>query len=1642
MLRVYLSIFFTVCWLSSFSQTPYGNDWINTNQSYYKIKVAQKGIYRLSHNSLNQQIPTLSEINPKQFQLFKNGTEVPIYIHGENDNKFDTDDFIEFYGEPNDGTLDRELYPIDGTQPHSYYSLFTDTAAYFLTISSTQGLRINNFKAPKTGLSPETNIIYESLGVYPEAYYPGRYIIAQMSLSDYQEAEGFMGGIYGLGGQQPRNLSTPDLYTGPGASTIVFETYVAGRSNAQSTNQQGFNHHLRISVNNGTNTVVKKDTLFRAYQIYRGSFTLSPSELGQNTNIIYESVNDLGAQTDYQAVAFSKVTYPRTLNLQGITNLDFTLPGSSLNRYLSFNNNNKVKPIIWDLSSGNRIIGEINGSNAEFVLGANLTQRKAFLYDSTNYISAALSKAEIQPINAASFDKNFLIVTHKSLLTAAQNYASYREQSGYKPYVITVGQLYDQFYYGMHHPLAIRNFTKYLLQYANTKPEYLLLLGKGLENHQTRSSNGLKMDLVPTYGSPPSDDLFTARINNTSLAPALATGRISARTNEEIDIYLQKLKTYEQYPDSLWRKKFIHVSGGNNLSENLSWSGYQANMYNKAKGEFLGADTVNFHKNVNLPISSGRKQQIIAEVNSGAALLSFLGHGSHQATEIDFGGPNELNNSNKLLSYLVNGCTTGNLYLIAPSLGERHAFYPQKGAVGWVGTSSEGVASYLSNFSAIFYEKAFKTSFGKSIATALKEAKAQYQNLNDIINVMHTTQYTFLGDPAMKFYSPSKPDYVIENKDIFIYPDNVTAVDNSFSIAMVIKNIGKAINQPLQVALTRTLPNNTVITYPQQTYTDPVFNTDTLYFNITSNDISSAGINKFTVTLDPEGQYDEISKANNSASFEYNFVANGVNIIYPKRYAIAPKTDVELIAQSNNLFIGESNYVFEIDTVKTFESPWKKTSGVIKAGIMPKWKPTLLTENNRTYYWRAKLDVPADKGGMWQESSFTYIEDSEDGWNQSHYQQYQNAHLQNINYNSSTKSFEFAKSAFFTSIQTRGDDAPADNERTYRSNPGGRLGYIGYEFVGLSVLALHPITFQTYNYPSAYNIVNNEGNGTPNYYSGQFNFDINNPVAVDSLVGYLNQIPQGYYVIGFNGRGIDLAALPQTAKDAFKQIGVVNIGNIAAGEPYMFWGEKGIAEGMATEKTAEYGSAIPARDQELKFDKTYPFPFDKGTYISEGAGPALKWKKAVFEFKKDASDQVTLDLLAYNKAGSMQVLRTNIQANEIDLSSYDANSYPTMAIRANVTDAVNRTPAQIVKWKFLYDGYPDTSIDPEFKNVFYKTPIQEGDSIKWDIGFRNLSNVASDSVHVYYTLTKPDRSTIAAKFGKIESLAPNAQTTFTVKLPTIGLVGNNLLKLDFTPINEIDSYKFNNYIQQNFTVTKDTQEPIVDVAFDGKHIMNGEIVAPAPNILINLSDENSFVLLNDTTVLNVFLKAENGNYKRIAYTSGLLNFSPANSGDNNKASVVYKPSRLDDGMYTLMVEAKDPTGNMNSTNNYTVDFEVINESAITHFYPYPNPFTTAMKFVFTLTGEKIPDKIKVQIMTVTGKIVREIFKEELGNIKIGNNISDFTWDGTDMYGDRLANGVYFYKVIVENNDKSEIKHRRTSTDNYFKQNTGKIYLMR
>jgi flagellar hook assembly protein FlgD len=90
----------------------------------------------------------------------------------------------------------------------------------------------------------------------------------------------------------------------------------------------------------------------------------------------------------------------------------------------------------------------------------------------------------------------------------------------------------------------------------------------------------------------------------------------------------------------------------------------------------------------------------------------------------------------------------------------------------------------------------------------------------------------------------------------------------------------------------------------------------------------------------------------------------------------------------------------------------------------------------------------------------------------------------------------------------------------------------------------------------------------------------------------------------------------------------------------------------------------------------------------------------------------------------------------------------------------------------------------------------------------------------------------------------------------------------------------------------------------------------------------------------------------------------------------------------------------------------------------------------------VPENFLIQIFSVSGKVVKEITQDELGKLHIGTNLTTYKWNGTDNFGDRLANGVYFYRVIVKDNSGKNMEIKQSGADQFFKNGYGKMYIVR
>ena len=127
-------------------------------------------------------------------------------------------------------------------------------------------------------------------------------------------------------------------------------------------------------------------------------------------------------------------------------------------------------------------------------------------------------------------------------------------------------------------------------------------------------------------------------------------------------------------------------------------------------------------------------------------------------------------------------------------------------------------------------------------------------------------------------------------------------------------------------------------------------------------------------------------------------------------------------------------------------------------------------------------------------------------------------------------------------------------------------------------------------------------------------------------------------------------------------------------------------------------------------------------------------------------------------------------------------------------------------------------------------------------------------------------------------------------------------------------------------------------------------------------------------------------------------------------SLEYTLPTLNPGKHTITLRAWD---SYNNPTEKRVEFTVVSSDRllITELMNYPNPFKRETSFSYQLS---LPSQVDIEIFTLAGRLIKTI-KNASG--KAGYNLQP--WDGLDGDGDRIANGVYIYKVVARSTGSSD-----------------------
>ena len=216
----------------------------------------------------------------------------------------------------------------------------------------------------------------------------------------------------------------------------------------------------------------------------------------------------------------------------------------------------------------------------------------------------------------------------------------------------------------------------------------------------------------------------------------------------------------------------------------------------------------------------------------------------------------------------------------------------------------------------------------------------------------------------------------------------------------------------------------------------------------------------------------------------------------------------------------------------------------------------------------------------------------------------------------------------------------------------------------------------------------------------------------------------------------------------------------------------------------------------------------------------------------------------------------------------------------------------------------------------------------------------------------------------------------------------------------------------NLTAPSDTTPPKLRLYMNDTNFVSGGITNESPIFLAFLEDENGIntasgighdivAILdgneNNPFILNDYYETETDNYK--------------------KGKVTYPFRDLAPGLHTILFKAWDVYNNLITAE---IQFIVIGDGdlELDHVLNYPNPFVNYTEFWFNHNRPFESLDVQVQILTITGKLVKTINQTIVNE---GFNSRDIKWDGKDDFGDKIGKGVYVYKLTV----KSSVTGKKT-----------------
>jgi hypothetical protein len=885
----------------------------------------------------------------------------------------------------------------------------------------------------------------------------------------------------------------------------------------------------------------------------------------------------------------------------------------------------------------------------------------------------------------------------------------------------------------------------------------------------------------------------------------------------------------------------------------------------------------------------------------------------------------------------------------------------------------------------------------------------------------HVQQLMYFGDPALRIFSSKGPDYTFDASSAAITPQVINAGLDSFTVSVDLLNLGQSSSRDVEIQIDRIGPDGNILESRQLVVpTTGSRNLLTTKWLVGKEGVG--GLNRLQFTIDPDREITEfpLPTARNNNELQIGgkpglpfFVFdNGVELAWPYNYAMVPEDTAKLVAYSSNPTARKADYLFQIDTTASFESPFLTENIVSDWGGRLEWVLPFNLELEKVYYWRAALIEEQELDTLWKSSSFVHVPDSE-GWNQSHIGQWLES--DSLFLNAGRYRLQLPKEALNITIQNRVKGSP--QEPNFVAN-GINVGSVNRawdlvdEGIGICVIDTLIFTLQPNTPGGLYGSVND------NRTTRAFVYRTDSPESREAAVRFLDSIiPQNSHVFIFTIFDDEVAGQSLQIDEWAADTLVYGTSLIEALEKR---GATALQNLMQEERQVYNYFYRQSESDYQRLEEDFLFSTEDVLINSTTMGRRLPegfFQTAPVELH---TDTVAISV-AFDKrqpGDSVRVVALSPEGeNQLETTKQDTLQWAI--------------PTEISSFSFFTQLMNfESRLAPDFEHIrvyqedipdYFWAPnlgVQENDSIF----YRGAEFEWASTITAVAQKEALDSLPIAVRIQNQGNVVYD-DTLFTgewkkkaevsIQIPTADWPGGTYtLNARINPNRtSVEKRYNNNVLSASFDLIAEEAQPVLEVTIDEDVLPQGALVRRTPDLAMQISKLDGRVPIRESQLTSVLRQPDGSIYPLEAS----LSFESVDSSRIIQGSWSAPLDLVQEGLYVLEVRYRPIGGSPLDELFYRLEFVRENQRRVESMVLSPNPTDGDLFITYDLSGQSGPESWHLELMSAGGQTVWE--REGKEPIVVGENRISL-----GQIPPALTSGMYLYRfrLFAESGDLFDV----------------------